>query len=87
VSFSAEQTRCIGHHQDLVLVVLLTLDETGHGLASGSVPDLADMASHGALAALELARLIVRSDTDGLELTDAGRAEARLVAKRLAGPS
>ena len=50
--FSGERTRGLGHHQDLVLVVLLALDSTGHGLACGSVQDLALMASDNAIDAL-----------------------------------
>jgi hypothetical protein len=77
------------------LVLLLALDTTGHGLAEGSVPDLADMASWEALQTLERA-LLVRREEDAkvkgwqgprgqLCLTDAGRAEARLAALRIAG--
>jgi hypothetical protein len=82
---SVEITRGLQQHQDLVLVVLLALDTTGHGLASGSIQDLADMSSRPAIIALERARLICRNDTDGLMLTDAGRAEARTAAMRIAG--
>jgi hypothetical protein len=81
----SEQTRTLRHHQDLVLVVLLALDTTGHGLGEGSILDLTSMASMAAVATLSHAALVRRQDSGALELTDAGRAEARLAAMRIAG--
>jgi hypothetical protein len=85
---SHEITRSIQHHQDLVLVVLLALDTTGHGLAEGSIGDLADMSCPAAIVSLQALAMVRRHDTAGsLELTDSGRAEARLAAMRIAGCS
>jgi hypothetical protein len=75
--------RLITHEQDLVLVVLLALDVTGHGLGNGSIADLAAMASDNAIKSLERAKLAKRGKSQ-MVLTDDGRAEARLAAARLA---
>lgn len=71
-------------HENLVLIVLLALDSTGHGLSRGSVTDLAEMASHAAVRDLTEARLVEIDKAGAASLTTDGRAEARRVAAELA---
>jgi len=77
--------RTIRHDQDLILMILLCLDNTGHGLAPGSVGDVLVLASDEALEVLKSNRFVGVDDKGTLDLTDEGRAEARAVASRLGG--
>ena len=70
--------------ENLVLLVLLALDVTGHDLGPGSIKDLREMASDHAVTRLTSAQLIRFTRRGAAGLTDDGREEARRVAAGLA---
>ena len=70
------------NNQDTFLVLMLALDETGHGMGPGSVEDIEPLAP-GAMQSLLDAGLVRLSGCGTVELTVDGRAEARSVARRL----